>query len=139
MFAATGIAAALTMVSYVILVRAGGDPGEGLLGAVMGLTVAYWSLTLAVRRYRRHGEFELDAERGVLRRYRAGFMVGEFDLDLVDQVGLVIDPTDGVRMSSLPSWLQVTFCTGEVFRIAKGSPQELAPVCAALRHFGLPA
>jgi hypothetical protein len=131
------IVGALSVVAFILLVRAGGDADQGLLGSIMGLSIAFWTAHLAVQRYRRHGQFELDAEHGVLRRYRAGRMVGEFDLGDISRVWLVLDPTDTVRFSKLPSWLQIDLRSGEIFRLAKGTRQELEPVCEALRQVGL--
>ena len=131
------IVGALSVVAFYLLVRAGGDADQGLFGSIMGLSIAFWTAHLAIQRYRRHGRFELDAERGVLRRYRAGRMVGEFDLDEISRVCLVLDPTDTVRLRKLPSWLQIDLRSGEIFRLAKGTRQELEPVCEALRRVGL--
>jgi hypothetical protein len=127
----------LSVIAFYLLVRAGGDASQGLLGSLMGLSIAFWTTHLAVQRYRRHGQFELDAEHGVLRRFRAGKMVGEFRLGEISRVGLVLDPTDTVRFTKLPSWLQVDLRSGEIFRLAKGTRQELEPVCEALRRLGL--
>lgn len=127
----------LSVVAFFLLVRAGGDAHQGLLGSVMGLSIAFWTAHLAVQRYRRHGQFELDGEHGILRRYRAGRMVGEFRLGDISRVCIVLDPTDTVRFTNLPSWLQIDLRSGEIFRIAKGTPQELEPVCEALRRMNL--
>ena len=72
-----------------------------------------------------------------MRRYRGGRMTGEFALSSITRVWLTVDATDGIRLDSPPSWLQVLLDTGEVFRLAKGSRQELAPVCEAMRDLGL--
>jgi len=129
--------AALSVVSFVLLVQAGGDASRGLLYSLMGLSLAVWSAHLAIRRYRRHGSFELDGDLGVLRRYRAGRMTDEFSLSQITRVWLTIDATDGVRITEQPSWLQVLLDSGEMFRLAKGNERELAPVCDAMRHLGL--
>jgi hypothetical protein len=42
-----------------------------------------------------------------------------------------------LNLSGPPSWLQVLLDNGEVFRLAKGSHTELAPVCEAMRGLGL--
>jgi hypothetical protein len=93
---------------------------------------------MAIQRYRKHGRFELDGELGVLRRFRAGRLTGEFAFDEVNRVWLALDATDGLRLSAgPPSWLQVRMQNGEIFRLAKGTRQELAPVCDAMRELGL--
>lgn len=127
----------MAAVSLLLLVRAGGDAFIGLLGGIMGVSLATAFTHLAVQRYRRHGSFELDGEQGVVRRYRVGRMVGEFSFEQVRRVSLVLDPTDGIRLSGPPSWLQIRLQNGDIFRLAKGSYKELAPVCAALARLGL--
>ncbi len=129
--------AALAIVAFALLMAAGGNVPKGLVGAALGVTLGAVSTHLAVQRYQRHGRFELDGEQGVLRRYRAGRMVGEFDFGEVRRVWLALDRTDGLRPEAPPSWLQIGLRSGEVFRIAKGSRQELAPVCEAMRDLGL--
>jgi len=129
--------ATLAIVAFALLMAAGGNVPKGILGGVMGATLAAASIHLAVQRYRRHGSFELDGEHGVLRRYRAGRVVGEFDFAQVRRIWLSLDRTDGIRLDAPPSWLQVGLRSGEVFRLAKGSRQELAPVCDAMRNMGL--
>ena len=131
------IISALASVSLLLLVRAGGNATIGFIGGVMGITLATAFGHFAVQRYRRHGSFELDGARGVVRRYRIGRMVGEFDFAQVRRVSLVIDPTDSIRLSGPPSWLQIRLNNGDIFRLAKGSYSELAPVCAALARLGL--
>lgn len=131
------IISGLASVSLLLLVRAGGDALVGLLGGVMGISLATAFGHFALQRYRRHGSFELDGKRGVVRRYRIGRMVGEFGFEQVRRVSLVIDPTDGIRLSGPPSWLQIRLKNGQIFRLAKGSHSELAPVCAALAQLGL--
>ena len=64
-------------------------------------------------------------------------MVGEFDFEEVRRVWLSLDRTDGIRLDATPSWLQIGLRSGEIFRLAKGSRQELAPVCEAMRDLGL--
>jgi hypothetical protein len=135
---AVGAAVAVTsVVAFVLLVQAGGDESRGLIGALMGLSLAVWSAHLAIRRWQRHGTFELDGDRGVLRRYRAGRMTSEFELTQITRVWLAVDATDGLRLDGPPSWLQVLLDSGEVFRLAKGSHQELRPVCEAMKNIGL--
>ncbi len=133
----SAIISGLAAVSMLLLVRAGGDALVGLISGVMGVTLATAFVHLAIQRYRRHGSFELDGERGIVRRYRVGRMVREFAFDEVHKVSLVLDPTDGIRLSGPPSWLQIKLQSGEIFRLAKGSYKELAPVCAALVRLGL--
>jgi hypothetical protein len=49
-----------------------------------------------------------------------------------------LDATDSLALvRGTASWLQVALSTGEVFRLAKGSPLELEPVCDAMRELGL--
>ena len=129
--------AAVSVVAFVMLVSVGGDASRGLFGGIMGLSLAVWSAHMAIARYRRHGNFEIDAEQGVLRRFRGGRMTSEFNLSQVTRVWLTIDATDGINLSAPPQWLQVMFDTGDVFRLAKGSRTELAPVCEAMRGVGL--
>lgn len=131
------VIAVLSVVAFWLLVSYGGDSDQGLLGSLLGLSMAVWSGHLALSRYRRHGRFEIDAEEGVLRRFRAGRMTSEFHLSQITRVWLAIDATDGLNLSGPPSWLQVLLDTGEVFRLAKGSQKELAPVCEAMRGLGL--
>ncbi len=133
----SAIISGLAAVSMLLLVRAGGDALVGLISGVMGVTLATAFVHLAIQRYRRHGSFELDGAQGVVRRYRVGRMVGEFGFEEVRRVSLVVDPTDGIRLSGPPSWLQIRLENGDVFRLAKGSYSELAPVCAALAQLGL--
>jgi hypothetical protein len=135
--AVSAATAALAVVAFVVLVRAGGDASTGLLGSLMGLSFAVWSGHLAISRYRRHGRFELDGDVGVLRRYRAGRMTDEFSLSQITRVWLSVDATDGVRFDEQPSWLQVLLDSGEVYRLAKGNHRELEPVCDAMRELGL--
>ena len=139
LFAFGAAVAVLSVVAFSLLVHAGGDSRTGLIGSLMGLSLAVWSAHLAILRYRRHGRFELDGDKGVLRRYRAGRLTGEFALSQVTRVWLTVDATDGLRLDGPPSWLQVLLDSGEVFRLAKGSRQELAPVCDALQELGLGA
>jgi hypothetical protein len=129
--------AALSVVAFFILVSAGGNPDMGLFGGLMGLSFAVWSAHLAISRYRRHGRFEIDGDERVLRRFRAGRLTGEFALEQITRVWLTIDATDGLSLTGPPQWLQVMLESGEIFRLAKGSRQELAPVCEALRGLGL--
>jgi len=137
MFAAGAGVAVASVVAFVLLVQAGGDESRGLMGSLMGLSLAVWSAHLAIRRWQRHGTFELDGDEGVLRRYRGGRMTGEFALSSITRVWLSVDATDGVRLDAPPSWLQVLLESGEVFRLAKGNKTELAPVCDAMRDLGL--
>ncbi len=129
--------AALSILAFVLLMEAGGNVPKGLMGTGLGLTLATASSWLAIQRYRRHGSFELDGEEGVLRRYRAGRVVGEFGFAEVSRVWLSLDRTDGIRLEAPPSWLQIGLQSGEIFRLAKGSKQELEPVCEAMRRMGL--
>jgi hypothetical protein len=128
---------ALSVVAMYLLVSAGGDANRGLLSGLMGLSLAVWSGHMALTRYRRHGRFEIDADEGVLRRYRAGRMTSEYSLDQITRVWLTIDATDGINLNTPPQWLQVLLDNGEMFRLAKGSRKELAPVCEAMRGLGL--
>jgi hypothetical protein len=128
---------ALSVVAFYLLVQAGGNPTEGLVGALLGVSFAFWSSYLAVQRYRQHGHFEVDADEGVLRRFRAGRQVSEFRLRDIRRVWLALDVTDTLHLDALPSWLQIAMTSGEVFRVAKGTREELEPVCAALRRLGL--
>ncbi len=137
MFAVGTAVAVASVVAFVLLVQAGGDESRGLIGALMGLSLAVWSAHLAIHRWQRHGTFELDGDEGVLRRYRGGRMTGEFALSSITRVWLTVDATDGIRLDAPPSWLQVLLETGEVFRLAKGSRKELEPVCEAMRDLGL--
>lgn len=137
MFSIGTAVAVLSVVAFVLLVQAGGDEGRGLIGALMGLSLAVWSAHLAIRRWQRHGTFELDGDRGVLRRFRGGRMTGEFALTQITRVWLTVDATDGLRLDGSPSWLQVLLDSGEVFRLAKGNRQELEPVCEAMKNLGL--
>jgi hypothetical protein len=139
MFALGSAVSAISVVAFVLLVQAGGDAQRGLLGSLMGLSLAVWSAHLAIGRYQRHGSFELDGDEGVLRRFRAGRMTGEFDLSQITRVWITVDATDGMRLDGPPSWLQVLLDSGEVFRLAKGSRQELRPVCEAMRRLGVGA
>jgi hypothetical protein len=128
--------AALSVVAFVLLVVHGGDANTGLVGSLMAISLAVWSTHLAVARYRRHGQFELDGEAGVLRRFRGGKMISEFRFNDITRVWLAIDATDTVRIEQPPSWLQVGTKSGEVFRLAKGTRVELAPVCDVIREMG---
>jgi hypothetical protein len=127
----------LAVVAFYLLVQAGGNASEGLIGALLGVSFAFWSGYLAITRYRQHGHFEVDAETGVLRRYRGGRQVGEFRLRDVRRVWLALDVTDTLHLDALPSWLQIGLTSGEVFRLAKGTREELQPVCEAMRRLGL--
>ncbi len=127
---------ALAVVSFGFLVMAGGDPSRGFVGALLGATLSAVAVHLAANRHRRHGRFVLDGDHGILRRYRAGRLVDEFAFNDVQRVWLTIDLTDGVRLSAPPSWLQVAFRNGSIFRLAKGSKTELAPVCDAMKKLG---
>lgn len=129
--------AALSVVAFVLLVVAGGSERMGLVGCLMAISLAVWSTHMAVERYRRHGRFELDGEAGVLRLFRGGRMVGEFCFSKITRVWLALDATDTVRLEEPPSWLQVGLESGEVFRLAKGTPVELEPVCDVMREMGL--
>jgi hypothetical protein len=129
--------AALSLVAFVMLVMAGGDAQFGLIGSLMAISLAVWSTHLAVARYRRHGRFELDGDKGVLRRFRAGRCVGEFHIADITRVWLALDATDTIRLEQPPSWLQVCMKSGEVFRLAKGTRTELEPVCDVMREMGL--
>lgn len=133
------VVAVLSLVAFVLLTRQGGAEYEsmGLAGSLMAISLAVWSTHLAVARYRRHGRFELDGEAGVLRHYRGTRMVGEFHIRDIERVWLALDATDTVRMEQPPSWLQVRLESGEIFRLAKGSRVELAPVCDVMREMGL--
>lgn len=128
----------LSVVAFSMLVAAGGNPAKGAVGALMGITLAAAMATIAIRRYSRHGSFIIDAEQGTLRHYRGKRMIGEYSFRDLLRFWLVIDPTD-VQLPelTLPSWLQVTTRSGETFRLAKGTRQELAPVCEAIRRMGL--
>jgi hypothetical protein len=104
----------------------------------MALLLAGISTQLAISRYRKHGDFVIDGETRVLQRYRAGRMTAEFGLDRVKRVWLVLDSTDTLAiLSGTPRWLQIGLDNGEVFRVAKGSQKELAPVCDAFEKLGL--
>ncbi len=129
--------ATLSVVAFVMLVVAGGSERMGLVGSLMAISLAVWSTHLAVARYRRHGRFELDAEEGVLRRFRGGRMVNEFEIGDITRVWLVLDATDTIRLEQPPSWLQVGLKSGEIFRLAKGTRVELAPICDVMREMGL--
>jgi hypothetical protein len=130
--------AALSVVTTMLLVEAGGDSRKGLFGVALGLILAGGSTHMAIQRYQRHGRFELDGERGVLRRFRAGRLTGEYRFDQVRRVWLTVDATDTIGLlQGTPSWLQVALSTGEIFRLAKGSRLELEPVCDAMREVGL--
>ncbi len=131
--------AALSLVAFVLLMVAGGPETEtmGLTGSIMAISLAVWSIHLAVARYRRHGRFELDGEDGVLRLFRGGRQVSEYDFNDITRVWLALDATDTVRLEQPPSWLQVGLKNGQVFRLANGSRTELEPVCDVLREMGL--
>jgi hypothetical protein len=135
----TGTATAiLALVAFVLLMMAGGDWSIGMLYVGMALGLAGASTQMAITRYRKHGHFEIDGERGVLRRYRGGRMTSEFKFNDVKRVWLAVDATDGMAMlGTMPTWLQIAFEGGQIFRIAKGSRQELEPVCEAMRELGL--
>lgn len=138
MLACSAAVAALSVVAFPLLVMAGGDRTMGIVGVGMALLLAGFSIQLAVSRYRKHGEFVIDGEAGVLQRYRAGRMTAEFGFENVTRVWTVLDPTDSMGLlSGPPRWLQIGLDNGEVFRVAKGSPQELEPVCDAIRKLGL--
>ena len=127
----------LASIAMLLLIRVGGDPTHALVISLMGVSLMTASGHLACVRYRRHGCFELDGEHGLLRHFRVGRQVAEFDFDQIQRVSLVLDASDGMRLSGPPSWLQIGLSNGEVLRLAKGSRQELAPVCAALRELGV--
>ncbi|MEM1029703.1 MAG: hypothetical protein AAGN82_05095 [Myxococcota bacterium] len=127
----------VSMVAMYLLVRAGGDGTMGMVGGAMALSLAFWSVHLGRQRWRRHGQFELDGDRGFIRRYRAGRLVEEVPLAEVTDVGLVPDTTFGVPFGRLPSWIQIRLRSGAVFRVTKGTRLELLPVCDALGAFGL--
>jgi hypothetical protein len=129
--------AALSVVAFVLLMVAGGSETMGLVGSLMAISLAVWSTHLAVERHRRHGRFELDGEAGVLRRYGGGRHVSEYALSDINRVWLALDATDTVRLEQPPSWLQVRLKSGEIFRLAKGTRVELAPVCDVMREMGL--
>ena len=134
-----GVAVAvLSVVAFILLVMAGGDSVRGFMGVAMALTLGVASTHMALARYQKHGSFEIDGDEGVLRRYRAGRMTSEFAFDEVKRVWLATDHTDGMGLlGSMPIWLQIAVEDGQVFRIAKGSRQELEPVCEAMRQLGL--
>ena len=127
----------LSVVAFFLLVRAGGDGQTGMLGGAMAFSLAFWSFYLGRQRWRRHGQFELDVDRGTLRRYRVGRMVDEVSLSDVEGVGLVLDTSFGFPFRAIPTWVQFRLRNGEVFRVAKGTRLELLPVCDALRALGL--
>jgi hypothetical protein len=130
--------AAISVVTLVLLVNAGADLHKGLASVAMALILAGASAHMAIQRYRKHGRFELDGDEGVLRRFRGGRLTGEYGFDQVRRVWLTVDATDGLGiLHGPPSWLQIALATGEIFRIAKGSRQELEPVCDAMREMGL--
>jgi len=131
------LVAILAVVPFPTLVAMGGTTGQGVMGMMLGAAVSLWFAYLAFSRYRRHGRFVLDNDRGTLRHYRGRRMVNEFVLRDVMRVWLVADFTDGFRVLGAPAaWLQIALCTGEVFRIAKGDQEELRPVCAVVRKLG---
>ncbi len=128
----------LSVVAFSMLVAAGGNPAKGAIGGLMGTALAAAMATVAMRRYNRHGSFVIDAEQAVLRHYRGKHMLGEYSFRDLLRFWLVIDPTDIHTLElTPPNWLQVTTRSGEIFRLAKGTRQELAPVCEALRRMGL--
>jgi hypothetical protein len=129
-----------SMMGFALLVAVGGSSAKAAFGVASGAALAAALGTLAIQRYGRHGRFEIDGERAVMRRFRGSTMLGEYSFRDLLRVWLVVDALDGmsaVQDTTPPSWLQVATRTGEVFRIAKGTRQELAPVCAALRRLGL--
>jgi hypothetical protein len=136
--AALSVVPALWLTPLLIDAGRDRDAAVGFVGMLLGLVLAGGSAYLAVQRYQRHGRFELDGERGVLRRYRAGRLTGEYGFDKVRGVWLSLDMTDSLALlHGTPTWLQIAFSTGEIFRLAKGSPKELEPVCDAMRELGL--
>jgi hypothetical protein len=139
LFAVGAVICLASVVAFSMLVAAGGNPAKGAVGALMGSAMAVAMGTLAMRRYDRHGRFVIDGEQAVLKRYRGNTMVGEYSFRDVLRVWTVDDLTDGMMVIQLtpPSWLQIATRSGEVFRVAKGTRQELAPVCEALRRMGL--
>ncbi len=128
-----------SMMGFALLVAVGGSTAKAALGVASGAALAAALGTLAIQRYGRHGRFEIDGERAVMRRFRGNTMLGEYSFRDLLRVWLVVDAMDGMSavQETPPSWLQVATRTGQVFRIAKGTRQELAPVCAALRRLGL--
>jgi hypothetical protein len=139
-----------SVVAFAMLVAAGGNPAKGAVGAAMATGFATAMGTMALRRSSHHGRFELDAEQALLRHYRGKRKIGEYSFRDVLRVWLVTDLTDGrvavqVTLGATPlagsrapaSWLQIATRSGEMFRLAKGTRQELAPVCEAMRRMGL--
>lgn len=126
----------VSVVAFYLLVRAGGDGDTGMVGGAMALSLAFWSVYLGRQRWRRHGQFELDPDRGTLRRYRAGRMLDEVPLAEVEGVGLVLDTSFGMPFRRIPTWIQFRLRNGAVYRVAKGTRLELMPVCDALSTMG---
>ena len=141
MWAVGAVVCLLAMINFALLMGVGAhlmvDTQKGTVGVIMAALASVAFTHLARRRYARHGRFVLDGERGVLRRYRGKRLVGEFHFNDVRRVWTTFDYTDGVRLNGPPKWLQIAMSSGEIFRIAKGDPQELRPVCDAIKSMGL--
>jgi hypothetical protein len=129
--------AALSLVAFVLLVVAGGNENQGLMGCLLAISLAVWSTHLAIARHRQHGRFELDGEEGVLRQFHGDRLVNEFCFNDITRVWLALDATDTIRLEQPPSWLQVHLKSGQIFRLAKGTRVELEPVCDVMREMGL--